>query len=587
MFGSVRARMTLWNVLIVTLTLTVFGLILRFSVERILWDAVDRDLRDRARPERLRFRPPPGSSGAGGRFDGFPNRPGTTPNGADGRNPSGDRNPQGNGDHPGTPGDPGGFGPPFGQDPRGHMPGPGEGQFNGPQGMLGGGMPPPGSMPPPEGGPQMGPLGPPSLMTLAGQPLITGRNSPMLSQNGFDIARTGRPIFTNDEFDGEPIRVFSRPLWEDDRPERPSGRILGVVQVATRRVDTLRAIAGVTQTLLLLLPVALIISGLGGAWLTERALNPVRHLTDAAGQIGATNLAERLPEFGNDEFSRLSAVLNGMLTRLETAFQRERRFTADASHELKTPLAIIKVNTSLALEDEDLPADYQKTLQTIEGAADRANRIVQDLLLLARESAAASGGANPGMPLRRESIPVSSLLREAVDAAGRDAARVRVEPIKAAVWGDRHHLTRLLVNLLANALRHTPQPGTVTLSATADRQWVWIQVRDTGEGIAPEHLPHLTEPFYRVDTARTRESGGSGLGLAICESIARAHGGGLKIESALGVGTTVTVTLPVAEAESPSRDDSASTGRNTIEPLMGNSVGLRAGRAEGVRRGEF
>jgi signal transduction histidine kinase len=259
--------------------------------------------------------------------------------------------------------------------------------------------------------------------------------------------------------------------------------------------------------------------------------------------LGASDLSERLPVSGRDEFSELTQSINAMLARLEEAFDRQRRFTADASHEMRTPLSIIKANTSLALEPGHTWREerYRDFLAAIDSAAGRQSRIVEELLFLARADA---GG------LARDVGPVC--LIEALEEASESVLRpngpsIRLESIDPAllVQGSGSELTRLFTNLLENAVRHTPPEGPVTLSAVVDSTSVTVSVTDTGEGIAPAHLPHLNagERFYRVDAART--AGGTGLGLAICRSITEGHGGRMTIESKVGEGTTVRVRLPL------------------------------------------
>ena len=324
-------------------------------------------------------------------------------------------------------------------------------------------------------------------------------------------------------------------------PEGIRGDI--VFQTTASLVPLREQIASQTRELLALLPLALLIAAGGGLFLTERALRPMREITRAAEQIGAGDLSRRLAVPGNDELAQLAKTFNGMLARLETAFgqltrslEQQRRFVGDASHELKTPLTSIKINTDLALDDPQLSAETRDRLVRVRHATDRTIRLVQNLLLLARGDAGA-------LPLRCQPFETNALLEELTREAqalqpGRAAIVTQTEV--ATLYGDRDYLIQLLLNLVDNALRHTPREGRVTLSAHPHG----FTVIDNGTGIAPEHLPHLTERFYRVDTARARKAGGTGLGLAICQDIAEAHGGRLEIQSAPGEGTRVLVYLP-------------------------------------------
>jgi heavy metal sensor kinase len=365
----------------------------------------------------------------------------------------------------------------------------------------------------------------------------------------------GQEVFSTTEALDQPVRVLSVPLFQD-------GKVARVLQLAFPLTAVYEDLGRLTRTLLTLFPLALLAAALGGALLTDRALRPVRQITQAAAQIGASDLSERLPAKGHDEFSELAATFNGMLSRLEQAFtqlaqalEQQRRFTADASHELRTPLTIIKANTSLALEEERSTLEYRRALEAADRAADTTNRIVQDLLLLARGDVGQLG-------LDRRSIPIGELLECAAEPfRGSQAPSIAVELADPAlmVTADPYRLVRLFSNLLANAVRHTPPTGSITVSADAEQDGVVVRVRDTGEGIPPEHLPHVCERFYRVDAARNRRHGGTGLGLAICQSLVEAHNGSLTLESVVGEGTTVTVWLPgsvpVIGADSPSPTD--------------------------------
>jgi heavy metal sensor kinase len=373
----------------------------------------------------------------------------------------------------------------------------------------------------------------PRLLSLDGKPLFSFLEDEPWDPDTFALSREGAERFSTVLVDREEARVFSMPF-------RRNGRIEGVIQVAYPIAEQKRLIEGQVQTLLTLLPLALLVAGMGGIFLTDRALRPVREVTQAAEQLGARDLSRRLEVAGRDEMAHLATTFNGMLARLDASFEQQRRFTADASHELRTPLARLKVTTSLALSGRRSAEEYRDALEVADRTADAMSEIVQDLLLLARSDAG---------ELRLEARPASveELLHGAIAGiAGLPGPVPRLDavPRGLTVLGDARHLVRLFRNLLENAVRHTPPDGTVTVSAWEDGGNVRIRVRDTGEGILPEHLAHVTERFYRIDTARSRSRGGTGLGLAICQSIVHAQGGEMEIESEIGRGTVVTVLLP-------------------------------------------
>jgi signal transduction histidine kinase len=318
-----------------------------------------------------------------------------------------------------------------------------------------------------------------------------------------------------------------------------------VIQVVEPMAPTRKALDELTRTLVILVPIALALAALGGAFLTRRALQPIREITRTATQIDPQNLSARIPAEGKDELAQLAGVLNGMLARLEEAFERQKQFAGDASHELRTPLATIKATSSLARADAWDTETCLTAMGAIEAAADRANRIVDDLLILARSDDSRL------LPLLGE---VS--LRAVIDQAVREAeaawenraphAAVHVELADETlqVLGEPSHLARVFVNLLDNALRHTPVTGEILISARGEASVVVATVTDNGEGIAAEHLPHLGERFYRVDAGRERSRGGAGLGLAICRAIVEAHQGRLDVHSEPGSGTVVAISLP-------------------------------------------
>lgn len=383
----------------------------------------------------------------------------------------------------------------------------------------------------------------PRMLRLDGTPYMPGWDQPW-DQGAAIAAAKGQNVYITIENDEDPVRVLSMPI-------RSRGRIVAVLQTVHRLQEMRRDLASLSRTLLTLIPVALLIVGVSAAFLMGRMLRPIRQITQAATQINSSDLSQRLPVSGVDEFSRLSTTFNAMLSRLEHAFDQQRRFTADASHELRTPLTAIRAHTSLALHTAQTPEEFRCALEGANHAATLMSSIVQDLLLLARSDA-------NQLPVQHDAVPIGEVLQSAVKTlTGPDKSEkcerpeIRVEPIAVdaspTVSGDRNHLLRLFTNLLENAVRHTPAEGRVLLSAQREENTVHVRVTDTGAGIAPEHLPHVCERFYRVDNARARKHGGTGLGLAICQTIVDAHAGRLAIESELGRGTTVHVYLPFAK----------------------------------------
>jgi two-component system OmpR family sensor kinase len=292
----------------------------------------------------------------------------------------------------------------------------------------------------------------------------------------------------------------------------------------------------------------LLIAGIGGAFLTTRVLSRVKQMAQAAATIGAKDLSRRLPVVGNDEFAGLAETFNELLARVEIAFQeqarvveQQRRFTADASHELKTPLTLIRGTTSLALSDNGI-LDRQSTTD-IDNAAASMSELVQDLIFLARADAGQLGK-------KRIDLLLLDPLQRAVDLIS-PISEAPINFMQAheclSVNADESDMVRLFSNILQNAAYHTPSGGRIIVSLSSTLTDAIVMINDSGVGIAPQHVEHLGERFYRVDSSRTRSSeiiGGSGLGLAICIGIVEAHGGTMKIDSILGKGTTVTITLP-------------------------------------------
>jgi heavy metal sensor kinase len=336
-------------------------------------------------------------------------------------------------------------------------------------------------------------------------------------------------------FQGGRIELYAAPLLVD-------GDVVGVLQVAAP-LGSLEL--SLTQLRLVLGGVVLVAVGLAallGSFLAKKAMRPVDQLTQTAHAIGhSTDLSRRLPgPDQHDELGRLAATFNEMLGQLDQAFNTQRRFLADASHELRSPLAAIRTNVEALLRGvDDDPAERNATLRAIARETDRMGRLVADLLALAH--------ADAGQPLERRAVALDSLLLDVYQQQRRLAGPVRLELgelEQVQVEGDPDRLKQLLLNLVDNALRYTQPGGTVVLDLVRQGDQAALRVRDNGPGIPAEHLPRIFERFYRVDRTRTRQGGGTGLGLAICKWVAEAHGGRIEVESEPGQGSTFTVLLP-------------------------------------------
>jgi heavy metal sensor kinase len=307
--------------------------------------------------------------------------------------------------------------------------------------------------------------------------------------------------------------------------------------------DSLERLAALLVTLF---AAFLSLAGLGGWLLVGAALRPIEDISETARRIHADNLSERLPDHASDrEIRGLVATLNAMMERLAGAFESQRRFTADASHELRTPVTIIQNEVEVALTRPRSDGEYRQILAGILEETKRMTRLINDLLFLARNDALPEALDTVEAPLDDLCRLVAEEFRSLADAKGlRLQASVRAEGL--SVSGDPERLRWLLENLVDNALKYAASPGEVRLSLDAHENGALIAVEDTGPGIEKEHLPRLFERFYRVDKSRSRALGGSGLGLSISQQIARLHGGTLRVESDFGKGTRFLLWLPGA-----------------------------------------
>jgi two-component system, OmpR family, sensor kinase len=336
----------------------------------------------------------------------------------------------------------------------------------------------------------------------------------------------------------EHVRIITWPARDEDGETFfvVVGQSLREVQRALRQLVILLAIAN---------PLALLLAGLGGLWLANKALSPVDRLTRAAERIGRGNLSERVEERrSQDEIGRLAATFNRMINRLEQAFERERRFTADASHEIKTPLAVLRGEIEVTLRRERAPEEYQRVLKSSLEEIARLTKLTDDLLTLARSDAGESVLAIEPVRLDQLSAEARAYLAPLADAAG-VALQFAAPENSIDVEGDPKRLTQLLVNLLDNAIKYTPSGGSARLALSEVDSFAVIEVTDTGRGIPASALPNIFERFYRQTDPRDSRVTGFGLGLAISKWIVDAHGGSIQVESKEGKGSRFTVKLPL------------------------------------------
>ncbi len=342
------------------------------------------------------------------------------------------------------------------------------------------------------------------------------------------------------------FRALSRPVTLDG--ER------FVIGGAYPLAETDAVLARVRHALAILVPVLIAAAATGGYFLALRGLAPLSGMTERASRIGASTLRERLPVHGGEELAGLARVVNDLLDRLEASFGQQRRFMAEASHELRTPTAILRTEADVTLaQAHRSESEYRASMAIVRDAAKRLTRIVEDLFLLAR--------ADPGaVATRRDEIYLEERVHDATRAVRMlaDSHRVRVDVqavVEAPFIGDADLLGRLLLNLLDNAIKHSPPDSTVTIALSRQGARYEIAVVDTGPGIPPAERERVFEHFVRLDDAAASQDlagdaertapRGAGLGLPIARRIAESHGGTLELAESRPRRTEFRVSLPV------------------------------------------
>ena len=371
------------------------------------------------------------------------------------------------------------------------------------------------------------------ILLTYGDPISTRQMAPRDARR--DALAGRRSLLTVELSPGEQrFRVRTLPV------RRLGARQAIVVAESLEHVE--QSVHRVLVLLLLAGPAAFAATALGGWWLARKALLPVERMTSQAGDIGIDRLDERIAvPRAKDEIGHLAVTLNAMLDRLEQGVDEKHRLIADASHELRTPVAVMRAELDVALRDDQLSDDARAVLESTREEIARMSRTVDNLLTLAEVDEGRLG-----------LLPRRVGLREAIEAAARplgplaESKRVHlgIDGEWCQAYADPQRLHQAISNFIENAIKFAHPGGHVRVTSWSTDHEVGVTVTDDGPGIPAEASKHIFERFYRVDSARGRDSGGSGLGLAICREIAGAHGGRVWVESEVGSGSAFTLALP-------------------------------------------
>lgn len=361
----------------------------------------------------------------------------------------------------------------------------------------------------------------------------------------------------------ETHRVGNLPLRIITYPVKENHHITRIIQIASSLEDVEEALNKLFLILLITVPSALVVASLGGQFLARKALKPVDQITHTARVITTKNLNQRIePLKVKDEISRLVDTFNDMISRLDQSFNQIKQFTADASHELKTPLTILKGEVEVALRRERTPSEYIQILESNLEEINRMSKIVDDLLWLSK--------ADIGeIKIQKEEVNLTALIQELVDQMSllAQSKRIQIQTVhhngseEIRIYGDALRMRELFLNLIDNGIKYTEEGGEITIHLQKETSlqneemigssdgrkigFAKVTISDTGIGISKEDQRKIFNRFYRVDKARSRDQGGSGLGLSICKWIVEAHQGEIEVESEPGKGSSFIVKLPL------------------------------------------
>jgi heavy metal sensor kinase len=335
------------------------------------------------------------------------------------------------------------------------------------------------------------------------------------------------------------FRIISTPVYRD-------GKLTKIIQLGTHLHFVRKNLAQFKNNILAVLPIILVLGALGGWVLARRSLSPIGYIASKAQSITSQNLSERLtPRGASDEMDDLIQTINGMIARLESSFKRMAEFTADASHELKTPICAMRGEAEVLLSKGRKAEEYQEGLAHFIEQFDHLNQMINDLILLSKFDATQ-------MELKMAPLRLDLLIQDLCDLfqilAEQKKIALEMDTIEEViVLGDKMRLQQLFTNLIDHAIKYTPE-GSIDITMEKNKEYVLVKVKDTGIGIPQEEQEKIFKRFYRVDKSRSRETGGVGLGLSIVEWIAHAHHGRIEVVSELNQGSTFTVYLPLLKA---------------------------------------
>jgi heavy metal sensor kinase len=330
-------------------------------------------------------------------------------------------------------------------------------------------------------------------------------------------------------------RIISTPVYKD-------GKLAEIIQVGTHLRFVRKNLIHFRSNILVALPIILVLGTLGGWILARRSLSPIGYIASKARTITSENLSERLnPRGTDDEMDDLIWTINGMITRLENSFKRMAEFTADVSHELKTPICAMRGEAEVLLSKERKAEEYQEGLAHFVEQFDHCNHMINDLILLSKFDATQ-------VELKMAPLRLDLLIKDLCNLfqilAEENKIALEMATIEVVtVIGDKARLQQLFTNLIDNAIKYTSK-GSIRVTVEKDEETVLVKIKDTGIGIPKEEQEKIFKRFYRVDKSRSRETGGVGLGLSIADWIANAHQGKIEVKSEIGKGSTFTVHLP-------------------------------------------